>query len=111
MSERDRNDGTTPRPAVWEALELPEPADPGPAFTARVLARVRAERSGSAAPSLPAWAHVAAAVALAAGIAGGYWMGAGAADGVASGDEALLAWGGDTLAEEYLAAGVEEAAP
>jgi hypothetical protein len=86
--------------AIWEGLELAPPAGADAGFGARVAAAVRAERDRPAlwAP-LPAWARAAAIAALAAGAAGGYWVGAGGAQD----EESLLAWGGDTLAEEYVA--------
>jgi len=88
MSERDDRRPEEELPAIapwretWRALELPEPGSAPPGFAARVAARARAERSPSLGlPWSPVWARLAAAAAVALGIAGGAGLGLLAAPG------------------------------
>ena len=60
---------------LWAGLELPPPEAAPPGFAARVAARAAAERARRAAPFGPAWARVAAAAVLVAGMAAGASVG------------------------------------
>src|SRR5512135_1869079 len=92
--------------AVWEGLAAPEP-EPAPAgFSARVMARLRSEReapSGLGLAFAPAWAKVAAGLALVAGLALGSELARARPD---PGSAALAGWSADdiTLAESYASA-------
>jgi len=86
---------------TWEALALPPAAPAPPGFAARVVARALAEEGPALGlPLSPGWARAAAALALAAGIAGGAGLGLAAERPAA--EEATLEWSSSTLAEEYL---------
>jgi len=93
---------------IWRGLELPPAAPAPPGFASRVAARARAEggvRLGL--PFAPGWARAVAALAIVAGVAGG--LGLGLAE-EASGEETLLAWGGSTLAEEFVSSDLDATA-
>ncbi len=86
---------------AWEGLSAP-PSAPAPAvFSARVLARVRAERRGGTAPTrwLPGAAAAAFLVGIALGAGLGDRLGREALDESTGFDEALAAAYGAALAE------------
>lgn len=60
---------------LWAGLELPPPEGAPPGFAGRVAARAAEERARRAAPFGPAWARVAAAAVLVAGMAAGASVG------------------------------------
>jgi len=103
MSERQeiRPSAVEPWREAWDALELPPPSGAPPGFATRVVARARAERAPRLGlPWSPAWSRLAAALALALGIAGGAglgWMTA-ASDEPAGGDS----WTASSLAEDFV---------
>jgi hypothetical protein len=103
-AERGRPGGEEARLVeVWDALDLSEPEPAPPAFAPRVLARAAAEaRRAPWLPLAPGWARAAAALLLAAGIAGGFGIGRAAA--LEPEADPLAAWTEATFAEAYLAA-------
>jgi hypothetical protein len=98
---------------AWRGLELPAPAPVPPGFARRVARLAAAERGAALGlPLSPRWARLAAALAVAAGIAGG--AGLGLAATVDEEIESDLAWTAPSFAEELfdgLVAAGEEPTP
>jgi len=88
---------------LWAGLELPPPEGAPPGFAARVAARAAERQARRTAPFGPAWARVAAAAVLVAGMAAGASVGllAGRA-GEAPAIEAAEAEAADADAWAYL---------
>jgi len=96
---------------IWAALELPEPMLAPPGFAGRVLSRARAERVAAERPLFgSAGVRLAAAVAVAAGIAGGMVLASWSESSTVA--DSPFAWSDTTLAELYVTgAGGGEATP
>ncbi len=104
-AERDR------LASAWTALDGAPAGPVPPGFSARVMARARAERGGDWSwGALPGWARLAAAAALVVGIAAGASAVAGAAPGHGS-EAAQWSLEDEALAESYLTALENDADP